>query len=153
MHGDGVLLITARQADNSCKKVVTMIPEKHIICYKNRLVNEPLIKSSGFCGKHSAILFKFKDTMVAYILYGRILEKILSKLEANNAKNTVSFFRDFMSERKTPCPACINELSAENRYLEVLTDHFADFKRTLLKTDGLCLKHLIRFLAYIGKTN
>jgi hypothetical protein len=114
------------------------------LLYEN--VNDPGVRqklraSLGFCRRHSQKLLTMGDAFGIAIIYQDVLKHIVGALQEDDAPESTG-----------ECPACAIERKASNSYVATLISFLADeeLKKTLLKSDGLCLAHLKHCADTIG---
>lgn len=128
-------------------------------------VHNMLTASIGFCGRHSRALLDFGGQRLAAAVVERasLLAAIhrLPDLTAAAVQAPASQFRLWPARQGDtteasagarpampggiqPCPACVREITEENRAIQVLLAHMGEFSAPLLEAGGLCLPHFLQ---------
>ncbi|HXF61875.1 MAG TPA: DUF6062 family protein [Caldilineaceae bacterium] len=124
-------------------------------------VQEMLVASVGFCGRHSRQLLTFDGQRLAAAVVERasLLAALrrLPELAAPSGEPPARFSfgkarpkakaqpaRPDLPAGVEPCPACIRQWSEEARGIDMLLKHLDEFAEPLLNAGGLCLPHFVQ---------
>ena len=117
-------------------------------------VNDPpsrerLRRSRGFCRDHSRVLGEVGDALGVAILYADLADQAQMRWQAEAGNGARRFALPSRTTRPEPCPACVEERAAEQRYAGALADGLAQPEIwTRWESDGaLCVAHAEMTLA------
>jgi hypothetical protein len=88
-----------------------------------------MLKSNGFCGRHSMLLLDLKDAMSTAQLYGRVMEPMIALLKRKSPGEFLSGYGRILETQNRYCPACLHEKLTLERYVGVFMDFKEDFIR------------------------
>ena len=119
-------------------------------------VNDPVVRqtlrlSAGYCSRHAGFLLAKGDSYGTAVLYADQVQEFLTLFDSleKTSKRGRQKFQKVLVEH-AGCPACVVQLAARQRYMEVFKEWFYDeeLHDSFLNDGLLCVPHFTELLSY-----
>jgi len=146
-------VLTAFQQSQGCAfcALETESVRRYVQTVLGESVNDPgvrakLVRSKGYCGRHSAILLQASDCLGTAILCQDQVKLVLDLLKRLETKHRL-LPRDELAgwKQREQCPACELQQQDRRRYVEVFVDGLSEkeLQAAFEASRGICVPHFL----------